>query len=683
MIKFMRKHNKKLLAIFASGLLVVWLGSSALEQMFRPDMGDELVGKAFGEEFDRNAYRMANMRTSVLGDMGVPWSMPWAMGRLRFPIEPIDELTWYLLDLEARRTGVEIPRAEAERFLKMAGIPGDRIGIIRDRTGMSVERILSALEDHLRISRVGQLASAAVQVSPPEVDHYIRDTRERVTVRLAALTAEDFVDPKAKPTVEEMARHFHEYHETLPGQGKHGFGYKWPDRVRVEYLIADVSKIEESLKIPRDESRQYWSDNRKKYTKEVPVSQPAATKPSTQAADTQPTTSTKPATKTLVKSFSEARDEVLAEMKRRRAPEVADRIIRQALRRLNEPWFDVKVSEETRYKPAPQGVDAPDYYEKIAHEVCRRADLPEACLRVVRPMRWLTRDEAAELEGIGQASIEAQQADDETPLDFVDIAFRVQGLYTPPEEEMHTTALALYETFNSPLRGGGLAGEDFYLFRVLASEPSHAPKALEEVKDRVVEDLKQLAGYQKAEQVAKRLEPAAVAKGLKEAVKADKDLFDRLGEKILKSPSPFARRRDQARFAIQLGWPITTLWPIEDIGVVEEEPTGLFPLPQVADRYKGEVEKLIETCFGLAPTSGAASRPSRGVALVEMPVSRQWVLVEFLSIDRLTADQYAKARPQMQQMLQIYQTIEFMRSWYDPEQVQVRTDYEPAMDMEG
>lgn len=681
MIKFMRKHNKKLLAIFASGLLVVWLGSSALEQMFRPDMGDEVVGTAFGQEFDRNDFRMSTVRTSVLEGMRVPWSMPWAMGRLQLPIRPIDPLTWHLLDIEAQRTGVEIPRAEAERFLKMMRIPGDAIENTRDRYGISVEAIFSALEDHLRITRVGQLASAGVQVSPPEVDHYVRNTQERVTVKLAAFTAADFADPKAKPSLEDMEKHFHEYRETLPGEGKHGFGYKWPDRIRVEYMVADVSKIEESLRVSRDDARRYWSDNRKKYTKEVPVSQPA-TKPATQKASTQPTTATKPATKTLVKSFSEARDEVIAEIKRRRAPEMADRLIRQAMRRLNEPWFDVRVNEETGYKPAPPGVDDPAYYERIAEEVCARADLPKGCLRVERPIRWLTRDEAARLEGIGQTSIEGQATEEDSPRDFVDIAFRVQGLYTPPDDRTHA-GLALYETFNSPLRGGGLTADDFYLFRVLASEPTHAPKALEEVKEQVAKDLRLLEGYKKAGQVAKRFIPVASAKGLKEALKTDKDLFDRLGEKILKSPTPFARRRDQARFALQLGWPLTTLWPIEDLGVLEDDETSMFPLPKVAERYEDEVAKLIERCFDLAPKSGASTQPTRAVALVEMPVSRQWILVEFISIDRLTAELYAKARPQMHQMLQAYRTIEFMKSWYAPEQVKTRTGYEPALGIEG
>ncbi len=49
MMKWFRKHNKQLLAVFASALLVVWLGGSALQRMFERNRFNEALGSAMGQ----------------------------------------------------------------------------------------------------------------------------------------------------------------------------------------------------------------------------------------------------------------------------------------------------------------------------------------------------------------------------------------------------------------------------------------------------------------------------------------------------------------------------------------------------------------------------------------------------------------------------------------------------------
>ncbi|MBN1342045.1 MAG: hypothetical protein JXQ73_05155 [Phycisphaerae bacterium] len=681
MIKFMRKHNKKLLAVFASGLLVVWLGSSALEQMFRPESGNETAGVAFGEEFSRNDLARAHTRVEVLEGLGFPWNRPWQTGRFTLPIEPIDLVTWYLLDLEARHEGMVIPRNEVDGFLKMMPHAGRMLESLRDRRGISIERLKEFIADQMRIMRVGELAARSVKVSRPDIDHYIRDTREKVTVQLAILSASAFTDPNAQPEAAALEKQFYKYRDNLPGAGEHGYGYKWPDRVRVEYLTADVGQIEEALEIPRDEARDYWAKNRKKYTKQVPV----ATAPSTtrqalasSKSTTAPTTSSKPATRTEVKSFAEALKEVEAEMKKQRAPNLAEKLIRQAANRLLEPWYDLAISEDTGYKSAPRGVDAPDYLEKIAEDARDRngfKDKPEV-LRVVKPDRWLTQRDAGELAGIGKASLEGQQVDEDAPTTFADLAFRVENLYASPKRGALSRGLALFEPFNAPLRDteAGVAGS-FYLFRVVGAQKSHVPQTIAEIKDRLIKDVNELEGYRRAGEAATALLPSAKGKGVVAAVEADKGLAKRLGDKGLVKPEAFARKRSLAQLSIQLGLPLTMCWPIEELGVVEERTTGYFPMRMVAPRFEPEVEKFITTCFGLAPEPGATTKPSDSVGLVEMPVSKQWVMVQFLNIDRVPMDQAEKMRQQAGQVLEMCRAIDFIKAWYSPEQVKKRTAY--------
>jgi len=707
MIKFMRKHNKKLLAIFTAGLLIVWLGSQALEEMLKRDTSKASVGKAFGKEFERRDRHQANVKIEVLSSLHIPWSRPWGFGLENLPIKPVDPLTWFLLDLEARHYGVEVPHQEVERLLTAARIPGNVLEMIRDRQGISIDRIKDCIADYMRIERVGHLAAGVGKVSQPEVAHFVRDTRERITVRMAMLRAGDFSDPNGAVDAPALEKQFHQFKNEVRGTGRQGYGYRWPDRIRVEYLEADVGKIEKALTITRDEAYEYWRNHMQEFTKEVPVtsgpssgpatgavSRPASTGSTTRTASTTasaPTTSTKPATESKRKTFDEAQADVVAELRKQRAPALAEKIIREATQRIMEPWYDVAPDAKTGYKAAPPGVDAPEYLEKIAAEVCKRNALPADVLRVVKPGRWLSREEAAGLEGIGKAAIEGQSPDEEQPSRFVDIAFHVQNLYEMSRTRRGVRGLALHELFNTPLRDTkDGAPYNYYVFRVVGAQKEHAPETIDEVKDAVRKDLIEMAGYKRAGEQATALLAAAKDKGLEAAVKAAVALQTRLGEKGLANPEPFSRRRSFGQAAMQFGLPLTMLWPIEELGVTEEKKIGFLPMQVVAAPYEAEVETFIETCFRLAPpvtsapATASSSRPAEKVGLVEMPRSKQWVVVEFIAVERVNAADFAKVMRQAQMMLQTDRTINFLKSWYDPEQVKKRVGYVPAHeDQEG
>ena len=122
---------------------------------------------------------------------------------------------------------------------------------------------------------------------------------------------------------------------------------------------------------------------------------------------------------------------------------------------------------------------------------------------------------------------------------------------------------------------------------------------------------------------------------------------------------------------------MTVLWPIEELGVVEDRKIGTFPvpMPMVAERHEPEVTKFLDACFALAPEPGITTRSTRAVTAVEMPKKKQWVIVEFVKIDRVPASEYAKMQRQVRDLLQGQRTIELLKAWFDPEQVKKRTRY--------
>ncbi len=692
MIKFMRKHNKKLLAIFTAGLLVVWLGSQALEEMLKRDTSKETAGRAFGQSFDRRDRQNAHMRIEVLSSMGFPWNRPWGMNMSRLPIRPVDELTWFLLDREARRQGIEVTTREVDSLLTAAQMPGTVLERIRDRNGVSIDSIKSFIADFMRIERLGHMAAGAIKVSDVEARHLIRDTGEKVTVRMTVLKASDFAEPNTPPDAAAMEKQFHDLKNDLPGKGgRHGYGYRCPDRIRLEYITTSLTAIENALKVSKDEAMEYWREHRQNYTKQVPVSTAPSSAPSTNAATTAsaPTTSSKPTSmEAKIKSFDEAYEQVVADMRRDRAPSIAEKLVRETSQRIMEPWFDIQADPNTGYKKAPVGVDAPDYLSKIAAEVCRRNEMPTDALRVVKPSQWISRSDVAALEGIGKATLEAQPSEEDSPAEFADAAFRVQNLYTLPKERRGSHGLSLFELYTTPLRDRkDGAPNNYYLFRVVAAQKEHTPETIDEVKDLVKRDVIEMAGYQKAADLARKLQAAAAGKGLQEAVQADASLSKKLGDKAVLKPEPFARRRSYGQMALQLGMPFSILWPLEELNVTEERKVGFLPMPTVAEPYVEETERFLEACFQLAPppspTTTAASQPTRKVTVVEMPRARQWVVVEFEKIDRVQRGDAQKALAQTQGILQYERVVSFFKEWYDPEQVKKRAGYKPAHDEEG
>ena len=104
MMKFFRKHNKELLALFMSMLMVVFIGGSALKGMLTPSANRVVATSALGEisYADQNEAKAV---TEVLDRIGEQWRSPLGTSK---PIEIID---WILLSREAKTLGTQVGEA--------------------------------------------------------------------------------------------------------------------------------------------------------------------------------------------------------------------------------------------------------------------------------------------------------------------------------------------------------------------------------------------------------------------------------------------------------------------------------------------------------------------------------------------------------------------------------------------
>ena len=79
MIKFFRKYNKTLLAVFMVLLMVVFLGGSAMESLLTPNV-DRVLGSSRWIEITSARHGDAEQTGDILLGLGLPWQRPLGFG---------------------------------------------------------------------------------------------------------------------------------------------------------------------------------------------------------------------------------------------------------------------------------------------------------------------------------------------------------------------------------------------------------------------------------------------------------------------------------------------------------------------------------------------------------------------------------------------------------------------------
>jgi len=409
MMKFFRKHTKKLLAIFMSLLLVVWLGGAALRSWLAPEAseGDVPIAEAFGETVLRKDTFAAGREAEMLSSLGLAWQAAWSypLTRLTFGRtqpdadqlrgflmryerhvrhEPLDKLEWYMLTTEARRNRVYVSPEAVTEFKEQWGISGPLLAAVRDRHRTSVERIDEAIRSLVQVQEQAILASKAAQISEADVQHSIRQARERARISVIALEAKRFLDKSKpdegesadkpyEPAEEELTAHFERYRD-VPAQIGSGlvFGYQLPEAVKIEYIRVNADALVKRQPDPETaNAEKYFKDHKPEFTR--------------------PTDPSKTEKREPYPYFLNAEPEVIARMKRDAARAEARQIADDLIRDLGKGVSTMPATGPAGdgEAPASQPVDSP-YAELVRQLGAKEGKYPDESLFVMR--RGLERD---------------------------------------------------------------------------------------------------------------------------------------------------------------------------------------------------------------------------------------------------------------------------------------------------
>jgi hypothetical protein len=239
-----RRHQRKLLAIFAILAMFGFVVSDSLPKLLNPSYGgrDQPVVKLFGKTVYRSALNemleqrtLANTFVSQLNQ----YLGPHPFG----PTKDRDIVDALILQREADRLGLPAGPEMGKEYLKQ--ITGDKmnrdlfeilLGRLNNR--VSGDQLLADIANQVRLAHVGRILEAPL-VTPYDVFQAYRDQNERVAAKLVEVPVEKFLGKVPEPTSDEIAAEYEKFKDVLPDPARDTPGFKVPRQIQVEVLSID------------------------------------------------------------------------------------------------------------------------------------------------------------------------------------------------------------------------------------------------------------------------------------------------------------------------------------------------------------------------------------------------------------------------------------------------------------
>lgn len=515
MLKGLRKHNKWILVVGGSLLMIAWLMPQGIKQL-----GPSRQGPVQGT-IDGRKVRQVEFAHNAAELRAVRFLIPTVIDGLLESSSRDQTAHWLLLTTEAEEAGfVGGPQDGADWLQEIAPelayqelrsrfqqlddqmfrqyiLPGSQqqlqqqtdqireifkgIGIQQagSESRLTADEVLMAVAKARGIFRMKVAYLSAPRASDRAAIIKGRRWVDRATTDAVFIPADLLLSSVADPTEDELAAHFAAYRDTIPGTGKFGVGYLQPPRIKYEYMKLDRAAIRQAVVLDPVATYKEWQTNRATYKGE----------------------------------FADEKTKVEDRLRDRRADDVmqaATQIVRaevfKTVKRLEQEGNYRKLSQDwdslrPRFEAVAQAVQA-----QVAETTGVKIPLPTV---VIRDARWQTLDDLAADPDLSSAHI--RYASREYPLaqsqNQAPVIFQVRelGFETP---------LALQTGIPVVEYPAEDAARNLYFFTVLAARQESAPDSIDEVRDQAVIDCKRIKAYEALAARADEFRQAAIAGGL-------------------------------------------------------------------------------------------------------------------------------------------------------------------------
>lgn len=524
MFKFFRKYQAYILGVGVSLLMVVFLIEGAMPSLRRGgagggiDLSGEPIGKLHGETITNGDYQTAKFDLQNLGRLS---------NMLLMTVGQDDNAAraWMLMLRDAKAMGIAASEQDASLVLQAVGLNDDaavtkaarnievtvaalresakHFAIVRQYKalvlGVQLEPLPTWAEKFLRLGAIINdpgssgldpqlrfffLRQAAVElastdlrarVSRPVAERFMSDQQSNVKVTMLAISAASRAEKAPEPDAAALQALFDKYKNRVAGdaaglgEDEPHLGYRFPDRVKLEYLAITSESLHKKVRIDEAEAIKYYNDHKTEFAN---FSDPAASQPSTKPA---------------IMPYEEARGMILSRLREQKAFELGDRMIKAAAALLAGDMRSLK--EENGYHEMPASW-SPVPLSAVATKLQAQFGVLPEVVRIED--RWLDRAALAKVAGIGDAILPMGGNRRAGLVDYVMSAREFKPKSDDPLISLRLQAKAPSQPMVS------MDGTR-YLFRLTAAEAARSPEKLDEVRDQVTADARKVAAFKALE----------------------------------------------------------------------------------------------------------------------------------------------------------------------------------------
>ena len=454
-----RRHQKTVYIVMIFAMFVWGIGYSIMEMIPKKP-----IGKIFGRKITQNEF----------ADMLGRWQ------RLFFSQakDSIVSLVWkqLLFVEEAKRMGIVVTAQEVESAvqglaLQMFGgqVNMPRSGLLQflcSNFRLNTEQIDRTIREALLVEKLDSLLRSSTKMTTEEIWQRYSLENEQVKFKALTLKAQDFLD-SVNVTEDEIRAYYEKYKNDEYRETAGNHGYKLPESVKLECLIAKFDDVEKQVSVKEEEMKKYYEDNKEiqykitgteskpeesKENKAATKDASTTDKKNSKKEEKEATNDSKPQEKkpsTTYKSFAEVKEEIRKTLARQMAMEKAAEI----MNKLDEEIYEtMDKAERPSFKDLATKYNVT--YEIPKGKKSKNEFLTENDLKEVLPGS----------DQIVQVAFEREKNEPSVPLDYV---------------------------------------EGKVVFLVVDKRPS-APAPFEEVRNSVINDLKQEKGFLKAKELAEK-----------------------------------------------------------------------------------------------------------------------------------------------------------------------------------
>jgi hypothetical protein len=506
MQRFLRNNSKKVMALFSVVLMVLFfLPSLSGSNSNRNGDAERTVATVYGNE-KISAYEQASAAQEwglvmrqlfYLRGAGDDQRVPLA-GILGQPaVEAIEAnpVSFLLLLKEAQHMGLTVSNDQLQETITT------HVENMPDPADDTYPRAHQAVYDLLLVSNLLDRVSDVVKESGPRVIRDLALTQQDVSLNVAMIPTDRYMAATTQPSHDQVQRLFDRYKDVLAGTptptNPLGFGYLYPDRVKVQYIGFSLPEIRRAVQ----ESRpmiEWETQARRLYRTHVADFPLPTTNPTTQpiAAATQPAWEDLP-NDLVTQVYNKVYDAAATEA----AQKIRDRMTQQ----FDADWlaYHNAAGAGTALPTTIYGVpfNSDEYPRDMAAAL--QKDFSARATVGIDNSGLKNAAQLATLEGIGPAVIGQGGT-------FPQYATTAGDQFKAAANLAASERLALWQP-SQPVASN--ATESFFIFRLSAMDPSHTP-SVDEVRPQVTQDVRLQAAWDSAVADADRLLAAAKSSGL-------------------------------------------------------------------------------------------------------------------------------------------------------------------------